>query len=67
MHLRAERAEVAGDIRRTAGVAGFLVDLDNRHRGLGRDAGDFAPYEFIEHHIPDNKESAAFCCLKKML
>ena len=61
------QAEIAGDIRRAAGVAGFLVDLDDRHRGLGRDAGDFAPHEFIEHHIANDEEAAAFCGLKKML
>ena len=67
VNLRAEGAEVAGDIRRAAGVAGFFLDFHDRHRGLGRNAGDFAPDEFVEHDIPDHEEAAPFGGLKKML
>jgi hypothetical protein len=43
------------------------LDFDDRHRGFGRDAGDFSPDKLIEHHIPDHEEAAPFRGLKKML
>ena len=67
MDASAERAQIAGHIRRATGVGGFLFHLNDRHRGLRRDAGNASPHEFVEHHIAHDEELARGGGRKKML
>ena len=53
----------AGDIPRHIGsatrVGGAALNIDHRDRSLRRDAGYFAPQEFVEHDIADDEDFAA--------
>ena len=67
VNASAEGPQVAGHIRRTTGIGGFLFHLDDGHRGLRRDAGYASPHEFIEHDIAHDEKLARGGGRKKML
>ena len=55
--LSPEGADVPGDVSCPPEVEALVRDLDHRHRGLGRDPGDPAPDELVEHDVADHEDA----------
>ena len=53
---RAQRRRIARDVGRAAGTLLGALDLDHRHRRLGRDAAHLAEPVAIEHHVADHQQ-----------
>ena len=56
-HALGKLREIACHVGRAAGEEFFLHDLDHRHRGLRRNARDFAPQKLVEHEVADDEQA----------
>ena len=57
--LAAERGDVVRDVGRAAHPEHLVIERDDRHRRLGRDAGDAADDELVEHGVADDEDAGA--------
>ncbi len=64
--LCAQAGQVARHIGRAARIGRAPLDIDHRHRGLGRNAGDFAPKKLVQHQVADDENLAARECPQEL-
>jgi hypothetical protein len=55
----AERDEVTGHVRRAAQPPGLVIELDDGHRSLRRNAIDSPDHKVIEHQVANNQNRPA--------
>ena len=57
--LSAERRDVVRHVGRAAHPQHLVIEGDDRHRRLGRDARDAADDELVEHGVADDEDAGA--------
>jgi len=57
--LGSERGDIEGNVPGSARGVGIVIDVDDRHRSLGRDPGGVTPHVMVKHHVSDDEDAQA--------